>query len=199
MNEGKWVRVTEAEDAAHSIRHALAFATLLNEDEQIWKWLILALHSALQGACVCHLTTTAQPIGAVTKKNEKKWLEYFEASRVNEKIDPPQTYLMSLPDLLKKIRKPNSCGGSTYPNEITLSDHELSRLTKLHDEIRNQFVHFSPTGWAIEISGTLEIAKLVARIVNDILQAGWGFRHLSEDQKAELRQNLEKLSNLEMP
>ena len=61
-----WIRTDEAEDAAGSVRHALRAGEMTANDPQAWKWVALALHSALQGACVCHLTTTAAPIGAVT-------------------------------------------------------------------------------------------------------------------------------------
>ena len=62
-------RLGEAEDIAGSIRHALRCQQFTSVDPQTWKWVALALHSALQGACVCHLVSTASPFGAVTKQN----------------------------------------------------------------------------------------------------------------------------------
>lgn len=101
-----WVRTDEAEDVAGSIRHALICMNLVKDDDQAWKWAILALHGALQGACVCHLTTTAQPVGAVTPKNAVEWFTYFEETRENQQLEPPMTRLMNMPDLLKAVRKP---------------------------------------------------------------------------------------------
>src|SRR5436305_1244021 len=103
-----WVRTDEAEDVAGSIRHALRCRQFARDDPQAWKWIALALHSALQGACVSHLVTTASPLGAVTKENAGKWLAYFEASRTNPELLPPTTHLLSLPDLLKAARKAQS-------------------------------------------------------------------------------------------
>jgi hypothetical protein len=74
MAEETWIRTDEAEDVAGSLRHALHAATLVNADPQAWKWVALALHSGLQGACVCHLTTTAAPVGAVAERNAGEWL-----------------------------------------------------------------------------------------------------------------------------
>jgi len=58
-----WIRTDEAEDVAGSMRHAIRAGRLVAEDSQAWKWVVLAVHSALQGACVCHLTETAAPLG----------------------------------------------------------------------------------------------------------------------------------------
>ena len=84
-----WIQTDEAEDVAASVRHARRCLALTIHDEQAWKWFCLALHSALQGACVCHLVTTASPVGAVTNKNAVKWLAFFEESRGNARVDPP--------------------------------------------------------------------------------------------------------------
>lgn len=106
-----WIRTDEAEDVVASIRHVIRSAKFVGEDPVAWKWVVIALHSALQGACVCHLTTTAAPVGAVTERNAGEWLAYFERLRTNPNAKPPKTYLMSLPDLLRAVRKPHSAGG----------------------------------------------------------------------------------------
>jgi hypothetical protein len=188
-----WLTTDEADDVAGSIRHALRSAAFLADDPQSWKWVALALHSALQGACVCHLTTTAAPLGAVTKANATDWVTYFEASRTHPQAKPPQTKLMALPALLKAVRKARSAGNSSNEAGIAVSDKELSWLRYFHDVVRNQFVHFEPMGWSLEVSGIPAIAALTARIINDIADAGWAFRHQDDGWLAELRENLLRL------
>ena len=192
----KWLQTDEEEDVAASLRHALRSHQLVSTDIQAWKWVALALHSALQGACVCHLVTTAVPVGAVTKQNAKEWLAYFEASRADPKVRPPKTYILSLPDLLKEVRKPHSAGDSSNSVGIAVSDSELAWLRRFHADIRNQFSHFEPRGWSIEVSGIPELGKVIARIIRDILDAGWAFRHKEDDWKARLRADLDALSKL---
>lgn len=184
-----YIRTDEAEDVLGSLRHVLRTSLFLADDPQSWKWAILALHSALQGACVCHLTTTAAPIGALTKKSTYEWLQYLETSRTVTGLSAPQTQIMPLPDLLKAVRKEDSAGG---PGEgsVALDDKDLTFLIKIHEQIRNRFVHFSPHGWSIEVSGIPRFANLVARIIEDVLQVGWGFRHLDVPQREELRRSL---------
>lgn len=193
--EGLWVSADEAEDVAGSLRHALRAAQFTEEDPQAWKWVLLALHSALQGACVCHLTTTAAPIGAVTERNAGEWLDYFTALRTDPNAKSPKTYLMALPDLMKAIRKPRSAGDGLNEVGITLSDAELAWLRRIHDEVRNQFVHFEPMGWSLEVSGIPEIGVLVARIIDEILEAGYGFRHHDRAWREALASDLMRLSS----
>jgi hypothetical protein len=195
MTDESYFSTDEAEDVAGSIRHAVRCADLVSEDFQAWKWGFLALHSALQGACVCHMTTTAAPLGAVTKNNAKEWMDYHDASRKNQSGEPPDTKMMSLPDLLKSVRQQGSCGGFSDSKKIEISDKELAWLKRLHVEVRNQFVHFAPLGWSIEVSGMPQIGKTIARIIKDILDCGWAFRHLDQAVKDAMLVDLERLNN----
>jgi hypothetical protein len=191
-----WIQIDEVEDVAGSIRHAIRAASFVDEDPQAWKWVLMALHSALQGACVCHLTTSATPVGAVTKKNAREWLGYFENLRTDSKVRPPKTYLMALPDLLKAVRKAHSAGDRSNSSGVTISDAELNWLRRFHEDVRNQLTHFEPMGWSIEVSGIPDLARLISRIVGDILEMGWAFRHQDALKHEELRRSLECLSRL---
>lgn len=188
-----WLTTCEADDVAGSVRHAIRTAAGVAEDPQSWKWVALALHSALQGACICHLTTTAAPIGALTKVSTEEWLAYFEESRTNPDMKPPLTKLLTLPALLKAIRKPNAAGDRSNSDGIALSDKDLNWLRHFHDVVRNQFVHFEPMGWSLEVSGIPGIAGVISRIINDIVELGWAFRHQDADWLADLRENLARL------
>lgn len=194
-----WIETDEVEDVAGSIRHVILTARFIREDALAWKWVVIALHSALQGACVCHLTTTAAPVGAVKKRNAGEWLAYFEESRTNPNADPPKTQLMALPDLLAAVRKPHSAGDRSNAAGVAISDSEMGWLRRFHDSIRNQFVHFAPMGWSIDVSGIPEIAKLIARIITDILQIGWAFRHLDLARREEMQRSLHTLTKIEWP
>jgi len=190
-----WIRTDEAEDVAGSIRHALRCAGYVAEDPQAWKWAALALHSALQGACVCHLTTSFVPVGAVTPRNAAEWISFSEKSRSDPDARPPRTQLMGLPDLLKAVRKANSAGDRSNNAGIALADAELAWLIRFHDTVRNQFVHFEPMGWSVEVSGIPAIGALVARIIGDILDARYGFRHQNRNWRDALAADLTRLSS----
>ena len=186
----------EAEDVAGSIRHALLSLSNTTRDPQSWKWALLALHSALQGACVCHLITTLPPIGVVSEKDTAKWLVYFNARRTDPQTERPKTYLMKFPQLLTAVSKPHSAGDRSNASGIEISDKELRWLKRIDTEIRNQFVHFAPMGWSIEVSGIPDLAKLVARIVREIEGYGWAFRHKDAAWRNALLVDLKKLEGI---
>ena len=198
VEQGLWVRSDEAEDVAGSLRHALRCVGYLADDPQTWKWMALALHSALQGACVCHLTTSFPPVGAVTPRNAAEWISFAEKSRTDPAAEPPRTQLMTLPDLLKAVRKPNSAGDRGNGAGVAISDRELVWLRRFHDEVRNQFVHSEPMGWALEVSGIPEIGKLVARIIGEIFEIGYGFRHRDPAWREAFTADLCRLSTLDL-
>lgn len=192
-----WINTNEAEDVAGSIRHVLRTAQFTQADPMAYKWVLLALHSALQGACVCHLTTTAQLLGAITQRNAGEWIDFFEKSRTDPSAKLPKTYLMALPDLLKAVRKKRSAGDQRDESAVEISDEELRLLTHFNDNIRNQFVHFEPMGWSIEITGVGGLAKLIVRIIGRILDIGWAFRHADDDQRLELQAHLKSLAAID--
>ncbi len=190
---GRWVHTDEAEDVAASVRHVIRSREFTRDDPQAWKWVALALHSALQGACVCHLVTTAAPVGAVTKQNAIEWLAFFEASRLDPAAKSPKTHLMALPALLKAVRKPRSAGDRSNSSGVEISDQDLQWLCRFHEEVRNQFVHFEPRGWSLEISGISELGKLIGRIIQRFLDIGWAFRHQDKTWRSALAADISLL------
>jgi hypothetical protein len=192
MNE-VWLRTDESEDVAASIRHCIASLTLSQTDLHASKWVLLSLHSALHGACVCHLTTTFRPVGAVTKQNTLEWIKWSDDRRNNPALSPPTTKIANLPELLKRIRKPNSVGDGSNAEGISLSNSEYEWWNRIHSEIRNQFTHFGPMGWSIDLSGVPDLVQLTVRLIRNISAVGWAFRHTDADWKSELLANLASL------
>ena len=101
---------------------------------------------------------------------------------------------MALPDLLKAIREPRSAGDRSNDDGVALSDAELAWLRRLHRTVRNQFVHFGPLAWSIEVSGLRALAPLVARLVGDMAGIGWAFRHEGRPWREALGRDLARLS-----
>lgn len=192
----QYLRTDEAEDVAGSIRHVLRTLEWVDSDPHAWKWVALALHSALQGACVCHLVGTAPPMGIVSEKDECKWIAYFNNSHANPIMQPPSTHILALPDLLKKLRKPGSCGFIGYDAyDVKIDDRELKMLIDFHYYIRNEFTHFDPKGWSIETDYIARIFALTSRIITCIGSCGWAFRNLDQHAYQDLLRDLERLKD----
>jgi len=190
-----WVRTDEWRDVLASIRHC---AISLNDTEQsdgAWKWVVLSLHSALQGAMVCHLSGTAE-MGALTEKcakewsdwhqrdgrGEIEWLERDEHLETKRREDhPPNDRIACAPVLFKRLGSESERVEHGGGQVIEITDRQRKAFDRLH-ELRNEFVHFSPKGWSVEIDfiqGAMpDMLDIIARIVED----SWSFRHVNDEQ-----------------
>jgi len=101
---------------------------------------------------------------------------------------------MALPDLLKAARKPLSAGDRSNASGVPISDAELQWLCRFHEEVRNQFVHFEPQGWSLEVSGIPAIGQLVGKVVQSIFDLGYAFRHADRAWREALHADLATLS-----
>lgn len=192
MDNSTYLETDEAHEVSYSIQHAVFLIDNIKGDPYMYKWILLALHSALQGACIGHLVRTDGVSGIVTPRSQKEWMTFLHEGIDQEKATVPKTIILAMPDLLKAIRKPGSCGGDSLTN-IELTDNELHCLKKIHSEIRNQFIHFNPLSWSLEVSGIPKLGALIARIIEDIDAANWAFRHLEEDIRSRMIDELKFL------
>ncbi len=78
---------------------------------------------------------------------------------------------------------------------MEVSDAELIWLKRFHDAVRNQFVHFEPMGWSLEVSGLRPLSGLVARMIEDAMAIGWAFRHQDVTWRETLRADLRTLAS----
>lgn len=76
---------------------------------------------------------------------------------------------------------------------FVLIDKDLNRLRRFHTVGRNQFVHFEPMGWSLEVSGIPSIAALGAGLIDEISYTEWSFRHKDADWLSALREDLGRL------
>ena len=138
-----YVRFDEREDVIASMELLTLLIPLANKTPRYWKWIIIAAQSAVQGALVCALSGTAG-IGALTKDLQSAWLAWFDT----RKGPVPDEKLADFKTLLKWARDPKIL---SPPLKLTTS--QIRDLLKLHTHLRNNFTHFTPKGWSIEIAG----------------------------------------------
>ena len=141
--------------------------------------------------------TTAAPVGATTKINTAEWLAYFSVCEVGT-TSPPATRIAELPELLKLIRRKGSAGDNSQGSEIRLKDSTFQWWKRIHDRTRNQFVHFAPMSWSLELSGIPELIVETVRIIREIDEKGWAFRHMVPEWRHDLRTLLSRLDSVAM-
>jgi hypothetical protein len=143
----EFVSFDEHEDAVVAIELVGSESLNIEKRPMQWKWVITAMQNALQGAMVLALSGTDE-CGALDAKSQKKnraWLQNITPER------PPKV-MAHYSTLLDRIQKPELLEGPV-PYLSAEGRRNLERL----NELRRQFAHFNPMGWAIELNYILDI------------------------------------------
>ena len=163
---------------------------------------------------VCHLSGTAQ-LGALTKKRAEEWLEWYAKNRLGEikriqdvdevglpikrikrqEDQPPRIVVATAEELFKRLscsslRIDSGCGGI-----IPTTKKQRKSFKWLH-ELRNQFSHFSPTGWSIELELIEEVINDLLDVLCSILDDPWPFRLMPEEDKIALRSRIQEIRSI---
>lgn len=192
MPMSTFVRTDECQDVLGSLEQCAFSLAQARRSERAWKWVVLSLHSALQGAMVCHLSGTEQ-LGALQERDATRWREWNNKSIQEgdeDTGDPPPERLADASELFKRLHRSaarieDGCGGV-----ISITEQQNASFKRLH-ELRNEFSHFSPKGWSIGLGGTKQAIDDVLNIMCLIADDGWPFRHMTEKDRNILRSTIE--------
>jgi hypothetical protein len=177
MKRGEWITFNERDDVIASTDLLALVAPTLKTRPTNWKWMILAAHSSMQGALVCAIKDSTET-SVLEKRSALAVLAWLENPIGNH----PLRYLDHYPALIKKYRK-------KYP-DCTITVPQLKDLKKLHSEFRNNFTHFAPMQWSIEVAGLPRIVKAALDLVEDAMQKHQVEIHVTGNMKRRLAKNL---------
>ncbi|PHS24236.1 MAG: hypothetical protein COA84_09600 [Robiginitomaculum sp.] len=179
------------------------------------KWLILALHAALQGACVCALESIhGQTDGSLSVKSQK---EYAETKRFAEEYqdivaeynngDRKKFDQLSKGVRNALLREPKLADFLTLFEWIKNPERLLPPYTfnqnigiygdvkRLH-KLRNNVIHFTPKGWSVELSGMPRIVSSVTEVIEHLAVKQPSFTsHLTDENVQQVKQSLEDIRN----
>jgi hypothetical protein len=144
---GNWLYTNEAQDAVFSLEVTVDHLAKTANDLRHWKWVIVALHNALQGFMV--LALKGSNAFAVTKKDSLKKL--WEAEKRDDQTVPPAE-LDTTTWLYKKIQDPKYMRMYMHSKVFSPSGTQNKSVEKLK-VLRDEFIHFFPKSWGIEVSG----------------------------------------------
>ena len=135
----KWFRLTAETNALDFLERAGEFIRQTESDIKAWKWVILALHGALYGFAISACRSTDyKNIIRRTKKGVERLISLDEALR---------------------ICQDGKWMGTLYGGKpLELTDGQKYSIKKLKKTLRNNFEHYIPKGWSIEIHGLPGIA-----------------------------------------
>ena len=163
----EWLKFDEREDMVCALEHAVDVAMTLDENPMNWKWLLIAVHNALQGALVCVLSDS-HGTGALTEKSMKAVWDWYEARSDDPTATHPKEWLAPPLELYERAKQENymrEFGGSPI---ITTRDQDddIRRLNAL----RREFAHYTPRLWSIECAGLPRIVLSTTAVVEGLLK-----------------------------
>ena len=207
-----WLEIDESTDVIASLTVCNKCLVEVAAEPAFWKWAILSLHNALQGAMVCHLSGTAQ-LGALRSDTVEAVLAWHERDRrgeigrISEGLDelgihkfrfatnhdyPPVEKLADATELFRRLQNVDRrCEGGAGAI-IEISADERRSFCRLH-ELRNEFTHFTPKGWSISLDGLPSMLLDVLGVVDKVAADPWPFRHLDPDDHRQLSRLLAAL------
>ncbi len=183
-----WLQTDEAEDVICSIEHCSICLDLIDRNPVHWKWAIIALQNALQGAMVCHLAGSAN-VGHLKASNATKWLNWYASGRVGE---VPNEWMADPQTLLERVAGQQSRIEQGSGSALSITEDEISAFKALNG-LRKQFAHFNPMGWSIQLDGLPHIFGLCASIIEKISLDPWPFRHLADAKRLQLIEAIDSL------
>jgi hypothetical protein len=163
-----WLRLTEERNAIDYLRQAHFYISRTEVDLMAWKWVVICLHGALYGFAICAIKGTYT--GNVTYKTRngiQKLITFGEAIKRCQDQE--------------KMR----FAGNDYVLE--LSDDQRRSISFLKDEFRNNFEHYIPKGWSIEVHGFPEIAMHIMDIIKILALQSRNRIHLKKKEKQEIK------------
>jgi hypothetical protein len=123
-----------------------------------WKWVLLALHSSLQGFMVLSLQGT-NALNVLTKASAEEWLEAYESKQISDR--PPK--LDAFMGLYSKI-KSDAMDFRTDSKPFTPGTTQDESVRRLNTD-RNDFVHFVPSSAILDMRKWAEIILDVIPII----------------------------------
>lgn len=145
MRRSEYLRTSEHEEAVRSLEWAEIQARGLATDPYAWKWVLVALHNATQGFMVLALWN-GNGLLTLRPRVAEKWLKAYQNGGPfpAQKLDE----FLSLYAKVKDGSNFHTIGAGPYKPNLT-----ADRSLELLNEVRNEFIHFTPKGWSLELAG----------------------------------------------
>ena len=186
-----WLATDEVTDVVSSLRHAWRCAIEAETDPDFWKWAIVAIHMALQGTLVCHLSGPAH-VGALGPGPKlDAWLMW---KRDPSHPRPKEPTVAALDTLLTRLQGKSSrieLAGAVMA--LTAGEARDIRILRGY---RNQIMHNRSSAWVIARTELSRLTASIASIIHRIAEQRWAFRQATSEQELEILACLRALMDL---
>ena len=185
----KYLETDEATEVFVTLTALSDFLQRSSNDVYYWKWVFIALHNAVQGAMVVALRRS-DGFGPIQEKIERKWHEEYQKTGKSLPIDER---LLRFLELYEKIKTPGMLQNATIKCYSPPGGQDRA-MTKLND-IRNEFIHFTPKGWSLELTGAPELCLEVVDVIDFLTKHCMGFIITAEISSESYSENLRTITD----
>lgn len=190
-----WLRTDEMEEAVTGLEALSEWSARISNKTDYWKWVVLALHNTTQGFMVLALRGS-DGLRPLKDHIAAAWLTaYREGGKF------PVEELDSFLNLYKKVKSNDMLYFVHSKNFVPMGTQ--GRSVKRLNALRNDFVHFLPRSWALEVSGLPQIALDCLVLVEflgfkcgNVIWFDEALRNRAEAALAQARFNFSQLSEL---
>jgi hypothetical protein len=158
------LEITEEINALDFLEKAYFFISQHEIKAIDWKWVSIALHGALYGFAICMLKGT----------NYERVI-FKDRNNINR--------LISLDEAIKRCQLPEYAKMTIVSKELILSNKQKESIRVLKDLLRNNFIHYIPSNWSIEIHGCPDMAIDILSIIKFLALESCNYISLSDSQK----------------
>lgn len=219
-NDENWLYIDAFSNALDYLKKA-RIALSDGGDPFRWKWATIGLSSALYGFLICMLTganwervVDMNNMPKEYKEQFKKRLEmlgggygkvnprdidtntYCQISKiVREFLHSGQAKLISFDKALKRAQNPAFLPFSEPSHRFSLSESQVTNIIKLRKHLRNEFEHFKPKFWVIEVACFVPMLRDTLDAVGQVSNS-FNLRVGYREQIAELQQEVDALRKI---
>lgn len=163
----KYLEFSEVDNALDYLERAHYYLDRVKTKVEAWKWVVITLHGTLYGFAICALKgTNPDRVAITTKRGIKRLINFDEA--------------------LKRCQDPNRMNQLVYSRTLQLTDQQRKSIRHLRETFRNNFEHYIPMSWYIEIHGMPQMAIDVLEVVH-FLALECGNVLLTQNQKRKIK------------
>lgn len=144
-----WLCTDEHKETVAALEMVMESSGKVLVDRYRWKWVIIATHNAAQGFMVLALRH-GNGLLALRDDNARQWLKAYEQG---EKA--PVERLDHFLNLFEKVKSNRML--CFVNSEYFRPKPGHNRSMKILNRIRNQFIHFVPKTWFLELTGLPQI------------------------------------------
>lgn len=167
----QYLRLDERINAIDYLEKTLYFIKDTEHDFMAWKWVVISLHNALYAFAICACAGSNSDIVAPIVKKGK---------------NAGKRQLISFGKALEYCQKPSLMEMFTFSKYLILTDSQKESIDWLKNEFRDNFEHFPPKGWSIELHGMPQVIIDILNIIRFLAIETRNIR-LSATQKREIK------------